>query len=103
MVHTPPKAENESGRGTQQPTPSLRVIVRARSHHLSRAWDITFRELSEFRKYTKIGWGWHFGSDPSFFVRRLKDGLSCTTIYRDGEAAKREPSSTSDDSVRGNV
>lgn len=88
-----------------EPHSSTPIIVRARAADIDRAVTILKDELLEFDKYTKVGWGWAFGNHVTrrFFVRRTKDGLSCTAPYKDGEAAKPEPSSTSDDSGKSNV
>ena len=58
----------------------MKIIIDCPPEHYEAAVKIVTEELTRYDRYTKVGWGWSFGNyqtGPRFFVRRLKDGLSC--------------------------
>ncbi|MBO9710515.1 MAG: hypothetical protein J7521_20130 [Caulobacter sp.] len=63
-----------------------RLIFYGPFEHFDEAARIVREELTRFHRYDRIGWGWSFRSssypETTFFVRRIKDGLSITATPR---------------------
>jgi hypothetical protein len=63
-----------------------KLIISGDLRFAREAFDLLQREAADFAEYDRIGWGWSFGPyDPvigrsRFFVRRIKDGLSCAIM-----------------------
>lgn len=77
-----PTEQTDSGAcGASSSAIPTKLIITGDMRFAAEAFALLQAEAAEFAKYTKIGWGWQFGpwlGDGSrFFVRRIKDGLSC--------------------------
>jgi len=58
----------------------MRIIITCDPERFADALGILAAETARFDKYNRLGWGWSFGYNPSFFVRRIKNGLSVTQV-----------------------
>lgn len=54
----------------------MKIVVDVEDHNLDAAWKIVKRERLVSERYDRVGWGHPFGTNPTFYVRRLVDGLS---------------------------
>lgn len=57
----------------------MKIIIDCPEQYIPEAVALVNEELKRFSSYDKLGWGWAFGGGAKarFFMRRIKDGLSC--------------------------